>query len=143
MTALGHIATTSLVQGHPVIRLLWGFISHWVLDTAVDEYRPRGLHLTDSATWNKHSLWLLWQVVGVLLFAVLTKDYMAILYGLFPDIVEGVYIKYRLWLHNDNVWMSGKLLFPFHRAGKEYWVRLSGAGTFVLEIGLLVVAVLA
>ncbi len=138
MTALGHVAAASLFRGHPLLRLAWGFISHWILDVAVDEYRPKGLHFTNYRTWSKHSEWLMWQVTAVILFWVVTRDPWAILYGTLPDILEGVYIKIRLLL-GTNVWMSGKLLFPFHRVGADYLVKLTAYGTVGLEIVLLAV----
>ena len=141
MTALGHIAVSSMVRGHPLIRLVWAFVSHWILDVNVSEYTPRGLHLTDARTWLKHKKWMFWQVLGMVLFWVLTRDPWAILLGLLPDILEAINIFIRLSL-GDNVWMRGNLLFPFHRGGKQYLINLTENSTCLFEMLLLVSVVI-
>ena len=136
MTALGHIATASLVRGHPILRIAWGFASHALLDYNVPEYRPKDLHLTNYRTWFHP--WLLLQVVGCLFFALITGDWWAVVYGLLPDAIEAVYVKLKM-LTGDNVWMTGKLLFPWHRA--KHATEWTSNQTVLLELTLLILAV--
>lgn len=140
MTAIGHVAAASLFRGHPALRIAWGFVSHAALDYAVDEYRPKRLHLTDPRTWWAHGWWLSWQCLAIVLFWVLTRDPMAIVYGMLPDLIEAVYIKIKV-RQGDNVWMSGKLLFPWHRAGRKFLVRLGQLDTILFEAVLLLLVV--
>jgi len=49
MTSIGHIAVTSLARNNPIASLIWGFISHWILDETCNEYKLKSLnakHLT-------------------------------------------------------------------------------------------------
>ena len=141
LTALGHVAVCSMFRGHPLLRIVWAFVSHWFLDVTVSEHFPKDLHLTDARTWDKHKGWMFWQVFGMVLFWVLTRDPWAILLGLLPDVIEAINVGIRLYL-GDNVWMKGNLLFPFHRGRKDYLVDLTAEGTHLLEVLLLVVVVI-
>ena len=140
MTLVGHAAAAALVQGHPLLRLAWGFVSHAALDYAVDEYRPKAVHLTSPKTWRSHWRWMAGQVLGLVLLVWLTGDYWCILYGALPDIIEAVYITIRK-RQGDDVWMSGKLLFPWHRAGRTFLLRLTTKSTVVF--GALLIALAA
>lgn len=139
MTITGHAVAAHLVQGHPAIRIVWGIVSHWILDETLHEHRPQGLHVTDPATWTEHWKWLAWQVAGPLLFVLATGDWWAIVYGMIPDIVDGVWIAINK-LRGRDVWMSGDMIahlpLPFLRT----W---SLTATQNVSIELLVVAVLA
>lgn len=108
MTITGHAVAAHLTVGmHPAIRVVWGIVSHWILDEALHEHRPKGLHVTDPATWTNHAPWLAWQVMGTVLFWLITGDPIAIVYGMLPDILEGLWIAYGKIVQGKDHWMSG------------------------------------
>lgn len=117
MTALGHVAVAGATRGmHPVIRLVWGLVSHGIMDRFFPEYRPKSLILTSPKSWLTNWKYLLVQLLGVLVFCLITGDWMALFYGMFADIIEGLYVAYHVAFGDSNVWNKGKLLLPFHRA---------------------------
>lgn len=142
MTALGHVAVASMVRV-PSLRIAWGFISHAILDRYMPEYRPKGLHLTDPKTWKKNWFWLLLQVLGPLLFCTFTGDWWA-LTGLLPDVIEGLYVWLVRKFDGEDVWMTGDLLFFFHRKGWSFnsTKHYSFLTTTLLELSLVVIALI-
>ena len=130
MTSIGHIAVTSLAHNNPIASLIWGFISHWIMDETCKEYKLKSL----SA---KHLIpYIIWQGTISIAFLYYTKCWWALL-GILPDIIEGIYIA----IKGMEVWNSGELLFWFHRyKGKEkMW---SAFATRIVEIILVIIAIL-
>ena len=122
MTPVGHLAVTSIAGNNPITCLLWGFISHWILDEACSEYRPLNI-------WQ-----IIYEAIIAICFLLYTKCWWCLL-GLLPDVIEGFYIL----IKGIEVWQSGKLLFWFHQyKGEPIW---SYKKTIVVEI-LMVAIVL-
>lgn len=137
MTWPGHVAVAGLLQGHPVIRIAWGFLSHAILDRAIPEYRPNTLHLTNPKTWPSHKPWIIHQIIAILVYLYVTKDLWA-LAGLLPDIIEVSYISVNKFFGIDT-WMNGNSLFAFHRPNKKrMWTYKK---TITLELVLLIAAI--
>lgn len=128
MTPIGHLAVTSLAGNNPITSLVWGSISHWILDEACSEYKLESL----SA---KHIIpYIAWQGIISIAFLWYTKCWWAIL-GLLPDMIEGVYILFK----GIEVWNSGELLFWFHQPNnRKMWSKRL---TITVEI-ILVIAVI-
>lgn len=129
MTSIGHIAITSLAENNPICCLIWGNISHWILDETFSEYKLKSL----SA---KHLIpYITWQGIISIAFLWYTKCWWAIL-GLLPDMIEGVYIA----IKGIEIWQSGNLLFWFHRPNdRKMW---SKSFTITVEIALVFIAIL-
>lgn len=130
MTSIGHIAVTSLARNNPIASLIWGFISHWILDETCSEYKLESL----SA---KHLIpYIAWQGIISMAFLWYTKCWWALL-GIFPDVIEGIYILVK----GIEVWNSGKLLFWFHKPkiGRIMW---SKKFTMAIEVVLMIIAIL-
>ncbi|MHA1304813.1 MAG: hypothetical protein ACTSPI_14035 [Candidatus Heimdallarchaeaceae archaeon] len=111
--------------------LIWGFISHWVMDETCSEYRPRTL---EARKWIPY---LLWELGIVVVFLWYSKYWWAIL-GILPDIVEFGYVMVK----GINVWMTGDLLFPFHRYKKfkPMWsMKFTVMMEFIFVIFILIV----
>lgn len=129
MTSIGHLAITSLARNNPIGCLIWGNISHWMLDETCSEYKLESI----SA---KHLIpYIAWQGIISMAFLYYTKCWWAIL-GLLPDIIEGVYIA----IKGIEIWNSGDLLFWFHRpkAGSVMW---SKKFTMAMEIALMIIVI--
>ena len=129
MTSIGHITITSLARNNPIASLIWGCISHWILDETCSEYKLESLQA-------KHLIpHIAWQGIISIAFLWYTKCWWAIL-GLLPDMIEGVYIVVK----GIEVWNSGELLFWFHRpkAGQKMW---SKKFTMAVEIILVIIAI--
>jgi len=103
ISPIGHLAITSLA-GSPLMSLLFGFTSHWVLDETCSEYRPMTMNV------KKWIPYLLWEVGIAMAFLWYTKCWWAIL-GILPDFIEFGYVT----IKGIEVWQRGDLLFPFHR----------------------------
>lgn len=130
MTSIGHIAVTSLARNNPIASLIWGFISHWILDETCSEYKLESL----SA---KHLIpYIAWQGIISIAFLWYTKCWWALL-GILPDVIEGVYILVK----GIEVWNSGELLFWFHRPNVKQ-IMWSKKFTVMTEIILVIVAIL-
>ena len=129
MTSIAHLAVTSLARNNPFASLIWGFISHWILDETCSEYKLESL----SA---KHLVpYVMWQGIISIAFLWYTKCWWAIL-GLLPDMIEGIYIVIR----GIEVWNSGKLLFWFHRPNnRKMWSKKL---TITVEVIFIFVAIL-
>ena len=140
MTATGHAVVSHLSAGmHPAVRLVWGVMSHWLLDDALKEYRPKGLWLTSPETWPRHWAWLGWQVVGILLFLWITGDWWGLAFGLLPDILDGAWVGVnKLW--KRDVWQSGRLRFHVSLLPNLAGRRLSLSANTALEATLLIAA---
>lgn len=82
LTGIGHVAATSMVRGHPLLRIAWGFVSHYVTDVFVAEY-------PSYPPTKKHLPWFLYQGVGIALFCAITGDWWAILYVCFGTYWNG------------------------------------------------------
>ena len=102
MTGIGHVAATSMVRGRPLLRITWGFVSHYVMDVFVAEY-------PSYPPTKKHLPWFLYQGVGIALFCAITGDWWAILYGMLWDVLEWV-----LWLFKHLRGERWQPLFWFH-----------------------------
>jgi len=123
------------VQGNPLLRFVWGFVSHKVLDY-VPYYWTRDVRLDKPRTWIHP--WLIFQVVGVIAYVVLTRDVLAIVSGLSPDIIEAVNYLYRKVRYDENTWQSGNHLFAFHGRNRDScW---SFRKTALLEVALFAIA---
>ncbi len=126
MTSIGHIAITSLARNNPIASLIWGCISHWILDETCSEYKLESLkakHLVPYA---------LWQGIISIAFLLYTHYWWALL-GMLPDVIEGIYVA----IKGIKVWNSGELLFWFHRPNnKKMW---SKRFTMTVEIVSIIV----
>jgi len=132
MTLIGHIAVTSLARNNPIASLIWGFISHWILDETCNEYKLKSLNA-------KHLIpYILWQGTILIAFLWYTKYWWALL-GVLPDVVEGLYIL----IKGIKVWNSGELLFWFHRPKDKVTVMWSKEKTIILEIVFVLIALIA
>lgn len=119
MTPIVHLAITSLAHNNPIASLIWGSISHWIIDETCSEYRPMNI------------LMIIWEVIIAISFLLYTKYWWCLL-GLLPDVIEGIYIL----IKGINVWQTGNLLFPFHKyKGQKIW---SFKTTVMVEIVLIV-----
>ena len=119
MTPIGHLAVTSLAGSNPVAALIWGNVSHWILDETCSEYRPM------------NTLQLLYEAIIAISFLLYTKCWWCLL-GLIPDVIEGIYIA----IKGIGVWQSGDLLFPFHKyKGQKIWTFRK---TIMVEIGIVI-----
>jgi len=129
MTSIGHITITSLARNNPIASLIWGCISHWILDETCSEYKLESL----SA---KHLIpYIAWQGIISIAFLYYTKYWWA-LFGLLPDMIEGVYVL----IKGIKVWNSGELLFWFHRPkNRKMWSKRL---TITIEIISVIVAIL-
>ena len=126
MTSIGHIMITSLARNNPIASLIWGFISHWILDETCSEYKLESLKA-------KHFVpYILWQGIISIAFLWYTHYWWAIL-GLLPDVIEGIYVA----IKGIKVWNSGRLLFWFHKPNsKKMW---SKRFTMIVEIVSIIV----
>jgi len=129
MTSIGHIAVTSLARNNPIASLIWGFISHWIMDETCNEYKLKSL----SA---KHLIpYIAWQGIISIAFLLYTKYWCSIL-GILPDVIEFGYVMTK----GMEAWNSGELLFWFHRPNnKKMW---SKKFTMTVEIVLVIIAIL-
>jgi len=124
MTPIGHLAVTSLVRNNPIASLIWGNVSHWILDETCSEYRPITIPM------------LIYEATISISFLLYTKRWWCLL-GLLPDVIEGIYI----FIKGIKVWNSGELFFWFHRykIGKKIFTFRK---TVIIEIILVVIAVI-
>jgi len=123
VTPIGHLAVTSIVGNNPIACLIWGFISHWLLDETCSEYRPMTLYQ------------MIWEGFIAIAFVIYTGCYWCIL-GLLPDMIEGVYIL----IKGIEVWYSGDLFWWFHKyKGEKIW---SYKKTIVVEILMVLLALI-
>ena len=123
MTPIAHLAITSLARNNPIASLIWGFISHWILDETCSEYRPMNTPM------------LIYEAIIAIAFLLCTRYWWCLL-GLLPDVIEGIYIA----IKGIEVWHSGELLFPFHRyRGQKIW---SFKTTIMVEVILVMVVIL-
>ncbi len=142
MTWNGHVAATAMIMpltSHPLLVLFWGFVSHALLDITMPEHREKGLILTKPTTWMDHKGYLLWQVSGVLFCCWLMRSPLP-LFGVLPDMIEGVYVWAMLHYRGKNVWMTGDLFFPFHRPqyhAPEEWTKRQTVLVEAFMIGLV------
>ena len=130
MTSIGHIAVTSLARNNPIASLIWGFISHWIMDETCNEYKLESLS-------TKHLIpYIAWQGIMSVAFLWYTGYWWALL-GILPDVIEFGYIA----IKGIDVWNSGELLFWFHRpnVGQITW---SKKFTIMIEIILVIIAIL-
>ncbi len=129
MTSIGHITITSLARNNPIASLIWGFISHWILDETLSEYKLESLKA-------KHLVpYILWQGIISIAFLWYTHYWWSLL-GLLPDVIEGIHIA----IKGIKVWNSGELLFWFHRPNnKKMW---SKRFTMIVEIVLVAITIL-
>lgn len=130
MTSIGHIAITSLARNNPIASLIWGFISHWIMDETCSEYKLKSL----SAKYLMP--YIIWQGTVSIAFLYYTKCWWALL-GILPDVIECGYVM----IKGIEVWNSGELLFPFHRyrRQKPMWSKKK---TLIFEILFVIVALL-
>ncbi|PKP62237.1 hypothetical protein CVT91_00165 [Candidatus Atribacteria bacterium HGW-Atribacteria-1] len=123
MTPIAHLAVTSLARNNPIASLIWGSISHWILDETCSEYRPMKAPM------------IIYEAIITIGFLMYTKYWWCLL-GLLPDFIEGIYIA----IKGIEVWHSGELLFPFHKyKGQKIW---SFRTTVIVEF-MIIVMVLA
>jgi len=123
MTPIAHLAITSLARNNPIASLIWGFISHWILDETCSEYRPMNTPM------------LIYEAIIAIAFLLCTRYWWCLL-GLLPDVIEGIYIA----IKGIEVWHSGELLFPFHKyKGQKIW---SFKTTIMVEVILVMVVIL-
>ena len=122
MTPICHIAITSLARNNPLASLIWGSVSHMILDKTCSEYRPMNTPM------------LIYEAIIAILFLLYTRCWWCLL-GLLPDVIEGIYIA----IKGIEVWHSGELLFWFHRNGKKIW---SFKTTVMVEVILVMVIIL-
>jgi len=120
MTPIAHLAITSLARNNPIASLIWGSVSHWIIDETCSEYRPM------------NTLMIMWEVIIAISFLLYTKCWWCLL-GLFPDAIELGYIG----IKGIEVWNSGNLLFPFHKyKGEKIW---SFRTTVIVEIASIII----
>jgi len=120
VTPIGHLAVTSIVGNNPLLAIIWGNISHWILDETCSEYRPMNIKQ------------IIYEAIIAISFVLYTKCWWCIL-GLIPDFIEGIYIAVK----GIEVWQSGDLLFWFHRYhGQKIW---SFKTTVMVEILILII----
>ena len=123
MTPVAHIAITSLARNNPLASLIWGFISHWILDETCSEYRPMNTGQ------------IIYEVIIAISFLLYTKCWWCLL-GLLPDVIELGYVAVK----GIEVWNSGNLLFSFHKyKGRKIW---SFKTTVMVEV-IIVIIILA
>ena len=122
MTPIAHLAVTSLARNNPIASLIWGSISHMILDETCSEYRPMTTPM------------IIYEAIIAISFLLYTKCWWCLL-GLLPDVIEGIYIA----IKGIEVWQSGELLFWFHRPNNQpIW---SFKKTVIIEVILVVVAI--
>ena len=121
MYPIAHLAVTSLVRNNPIASLIWGNISHWIIDETCSEYRPMNVPM------------IIYEAIIAISFLLYTRCWWCLL-GLLPDVIEGVYIAVK----GIEVWQSGNLLFPFHKyKGQKIW---SFKKTIIIEMVLVLIA---
>ena len=119
MTPIGHLAVTNLAN-NPIGYLIWGSLSHWILDEACSEYRPMNVSQ------------IIYEAIIAIAFVLYIKCWWCLL-GLVPDFIEGIYIA----IKGIEVWQSGDLLFPFHRyRGQKIWTFKT---TVMVEIIIVII----
>lgn len=130
MTSTGHIAITSLARNNPIASLIWGFISHWIMDETCSEYKLKSLKAKDLIPY------VTWEGSISIAFLWYTKCWWAVL-GILPDIIELGYVMVK----GIEVWNNGELLFWFHRpkVGQVMW---SKRFTMAAEIALIIITIL-
>ena len=123
MTPIAHLAITSLARNNPIASLIWGSVSHMILDETCSEYRPLNTGQ------------IIYEATFAICFLLYTRCWWCLL-GLLPDVIEGVYIA----IKGIEVWHSGGLLFWFHRPNNQkIW---SFKTTVMVEVILVLVVIL-
>ena len=123
MYPIAHLAVTNLAHNNPIASLIWGNISHWIIDETCSEYRPMNV------------LMIIYEAIIAISFLLYTKCWWCVL-GLLPDVIEAGYVA----IKGIEVWNSGELLFWFHKYhGEAIW---SFKKTVMVEVILLIIAML-
>jgi len=122
MTPITHIAITSLARNNPLASLIWGSVSHWLLDETCSEYRPLKIPM------------IIYEAIIAICFLLYTKMWWCLL-GLLPDVIEAGYIA----IKGIGVWHSGELFWWFHRyKGQKIWTLKT---TVMVEAVLVAICV--
>ena len=109
------------------LALLLGFATHATLDLTVNEFKA----WPPARFWP----WYATQVIVVTVLIVLSPPLAvwAIIGGLLPDIIDGVYG----FIINKDAWMRGDLLFWFHRPRGATSTQSLKANIIVVVIAVL------